>query len=74
MLQIESDVPFPNLTETHSTVTKYPFRKMKVGDSIYFEGEESSKIYSAAKTYAHRTGVKFTKRKEGQGYRLWRIT
>lgn len=71
-IKIEKNIPIPN-RERH--VSKYPFGKMKVGDSFFLLATDTNanKIRSAAAWYAVRNGFKFTVRKEGEGVRCWRI-
>lgn len=58
---------------------RYPFAKMKVGDSCYVPfGErtyEKARLNtsSAAYTWGFKHGRKFTVRREGEGIRVWRI-
>lgn len=55
---------------------KYPFSRMKVGQSFYFEAVELNdlnRVRSAASAYARRHEVKFSIVKEGKGYRCGRI-
>lgn len=50
---------------------KYPWAKMKVGDSFAWpDGVTSGAIYAANVRYAPK---KFSWRKYGDGYRVWRI-
>lgn len=55
---------------------KYPFARMKVGQSFYFEYHDFNdlnRVRSAASQYSRRHGVKFSIVKEGDGYRCGRI-
>jgi len=55
---------------------KYPFDKMKVGQSFYFEVADFSdlnRVRSAASQYSKRHHVKFSLIREGEGYRCGRI-
>jgi len=55
---------------------KYPFPKMKVGQSFYFMASnptDLNRIRSAASAYARRHGGKFSIVKESEGYRCGRI-
>lgn len=64
--KIEKGVPIPM-----NWRTKYPFAEMRPGDS--FKG--SQKVVSAVSYWAkrHPGKGKFTCRREGDGYRVWRI-
>ena len=48
---------------------KYPFKKMEVGDSFFSETDACSSAYM----YGKRNGKRFLIRKEGDGFRVWRI-
>lgn len=70
-IKIDKKVPMP-IMKGNSSQRKYPFGKMKVGDSFYIEIERN-KIASAASYYGIRNGVKFSLRLEGNGFRVWRV-
>lgn len=72
--------PVRNQKETRGAKSKYPFKRMRVGDSRLFKGEGANasdcKAYAAAQKYALYNGKKFSGRKEPgkPGYvRIWRI-
>lgn len=72
MTKIEKGVPLQN----HQSKKKYPFAKMQIGDSFFFEElPEVESAQNAGKGYAnrHNPGFKMTRRKVEGGYRLWRI-
>jgi hypothetical protein len=60
---------------------RYPFRKMKPGDSVFYPGantrEKQHPAYSYAKTLQKRHGLRFTLRSVVEagveGVRIWRI-
>ena len=55
---------------------RYPFARMKVGQSFYFEYHnfnDLNRVRSAASQYSRRHGVKFSIVKEGDGYRCGRV-
>lgn len=55
---------------------RYPFAKMAVGDSFFFEElTEVESAQNAGYSYAkrHDPAFKMTRRKVEGGYRLWRI-
>jgi len=49
--------------------SKYPFSKMEVGDSFFVKTKSGKSAYM----YSKRHGMRFTVRKEGDGFRIWRI-
>jgi hypothetical protein len=69
--QIESDVPVPDTEKT-----SYPFARMKVGESVFFErmdGYQRRRASSAAYAVGNRKGWKFSSRTADGGLRIWRI-
>lgn len=62
---------------------RYPFPKMEPGDSVFFPGQRHTRRKSdppgvaraatAARTYACRTGKRFTARQEAGGVRIARL-
>ena len=74
--KIDKNVPIP---ESNLRGSKYPIREMKVGDSFYLESEGEVKgARDAALKHIKRqkNGYKdwdYTTRKDGDGYRLWRV-
>jgi hypothetical protein len=54
---------------------KYPFDKMKVGQSFYFDRTDCDvqALRTAAYQCGARTGTKFSILKEGNGYRCGRV-
>lgn len=68
-LEIEKGQPIPK----HK---RYPFEKMEIGDSMFFENlREVESAQNAAYSYAklRDNGFRTTRRKLEDGYRLWRI-
>lgn len=68
-MHIDEAVPIP-------TRIRYHFDTWPVGGSRYFdELSEVENCSSAAYSYAktHNNGFKMTRRKDGNGYRIWRI-
>jgi hypothetical protein len=63
--KIEKDVPIP---DSHQN-TRWPFGKMKVGDSFEVPDAVMGKVAVAMSYYGKRHGMKFSKR----GKRVWRI-
>lgn len=66
---IEKNVPFRRSEAT------YPFHKMEVGDSFQVDGDEkdAKTLRSAASMYAARKNTKFSVKRSGDGYRVWRV-
>lgn len=67
-IKIETGVPIPTGRATHL----YPFADMKAGDSFVIpDGSLNARsgLYGVAK----RVGAKIAIRKEGNGFRVWRI-
>ena len=71
MIKIDKKVPMPAITN-RGRPAKYPWAEMKVGDSFFLKlskaASVNSMIYSAGKKHC----VRFSARKEGAGYRIWR--
>lgn len=68
-IKIEKNIPISE----HGN-RKYPFREMEVGDSFFVPDCKPSKINGPAQGFMRRNPeVKFTIRREGTGYRCWRI-
>jgi len=64
-MKIESGIPLPE---------RYPFAKMKVGDSFLIPESVSRHAAAvAALRYGAANGKKFTTRKTPEGYRCWRV-
>jgi hypothetical protein len=56
--------------------SRYPFNRMKVGQSFYIEADDFNKISrirQAAISYSKKHDVKFSVVKDGNGYRCGRI-
>lgn len=74
-MKIESGIPMPeNLGK--QTAGKYRFDDWKVGDSWYLDDlAQADSAQTSAKAWADRRGnnARFSRAKEGEGYRLWRI-
>lgn len=61
---IEKGVPIPNGR------SRYPFKDMEVGDSVYIEGKASSKISGS---FGILRPKRFIARNEKTGVRVWRV-
>lgn len=74
-MKIEESVPMPQSRAGRPSV--YAFEKMKVGDSVFFEGESISKgckQYIAANMYGRNHGWSFKGRTIDGGVRIWRVS
>ena len=57
-------------------ISSYPFGKMKVGQSFYFEPaavNDLMKLRGAAAHFGNRNGMKFSVVRDGEGFRCGRI-
>jgi len=70
MYEIDKEVPMPTTLKGYGP--KYPFGKMKVGDSFSFAKEELAKIRAASAYYGVRNEMKFKVAKSE--LRCWRIS
>ena len=68
--KIDKGVPMPKRTGLGST-PKYPWKSMKVGDS--FHTGPRDKPLGSVSAAGPRHGMKFSQRREGNGYRVWRM-
>ena len=69
MEEMQEGVPIPK-------VNNYNFKDWPIGGSRFFETlSEVESCASAAYSYAnyHGNGLRMTRRREGDGYRIWRI-
>lgn len=75
MITIDATVPIPEFAMQRSSgIRKYPFQKMEVGDSIFFENmTHDSNAIHAAKRYFSRNNKKMIARKQDNGIRIWRV-
>lgn len=73
-IEIEDGIEAPAARTAY--VTKYPFRKMKVGQSFWI-AEERKRVEPAASQCGRRYGMKFICRKMENGgewgIRVWRV-
>lgn len=76
-IKIQKGVKMPKVGGKGGRPTKYPFEKLKVGDSFYSPGVNTRHtIYGALKNYNGKIGVQrisISTRTEGDGIRVWRI-
>ncbi len=65
-IKIEKGIPLPN----RDARSKYPFRDMKIGDSIGFESvTDARRCHVSATSFGKRHNMKFRQ----AGNRVWRI-
>ncbi|WVR18324.1 hypothetical protein y223_00044 [Bordetella phage PY223] len=77
MFDIEDGVPLPDryLTRSRGRPQKWPFDRMRVGQSFHVKGyEEYERAKLAVQYWGRKTGFRFTcaKDKDGDGGRIWR--
>lgn len=68
-IDVQEGIPIPK-------VNRYNFETWPIGGSRYFDKlTQVEACASAAYSYAkhHGNGFRMTRRKEGDGYRIWRI-
>jgi hypothetical protein len=73
-IKIDKNVPVP--ANSHRRQTKYPWNEMAVGDSIFLPGTIGvrDRLSASSRQFAKRhAGFAFVMRKEGAGYRVWRV-
>ncbi len=61
-----------NIPVIRPRMEKYPFDKMKVGQSFYFKAEPA-RVRAAAWAHAKRHGGSYSIVKDGDGYRCGRV-
>jgi len=69
---IEDDVPVP----PHQTRRNWPFDKLKVGQSFHvgFEvGTIKASLAGSASRYGKVNGKRLIVKKDGDGFRVWRV-
>ena len=69
--KIEKGVPVPIQVPPNK---KFPFDEMSPGDSFGLSADEHKGTRAAAYAYGKVKGQKFTVRKNGAGYRCWRVS
>jgi hypothetical protein len=67
--KIESNIPPPEVGKHN---VKYPWKKLKIGDSFLVKHPCAS-IPSQASTIGPRIGMKFVTRSSPEGVRVWRV-
>lgn len=72
-MKVEKDIAIP-VGSAKGAPAKYPFSKMEVGDSVFFEnGKTGGKEYLAAQALGRYKKWKFSGREQDGGVRIWRI-
>jgi hypothetical protein len=71
-IEIDHGVPLPPLL---IPLPKLPWERLKVSDSFFVKGDRKlvTRVRSAAKERAKRSGEKYTCRAKANGIRVWRI-
>ena len=71
-MQIEKNIPLPGGVDPRE---RYPFPDMAIGDSFMIvDATWIKNLRSAAYMYSRRhPGTRFTCRRHGEGWRLWRV-
>ena len=74
-MKVEKNLPIPK--ENRGRKAKYPWDKLKVGDSFFIEGKSKKyNVYSCVASYNRTKApapISITIREEGEGVRVWRI-
>lgn len=68
--KIEKGKPLPR---RRNHASKYPWEKMKVGDSFAVTGRDGNSVRASASLAGIRMRMKFSVSYEGEGYRVWRV-
>lgn len=75
-IKIEKGVPIP-VGAGRQGIRKYPWREMEIGDSVFIgckDGETPEKVLSRlGQSLAFAKPLRFTRRREGDDVRVWRI-
>lgn len=72
MIEIDKNIPMPTV-QRGPGITHRPYAEMAVGDSFRIDAADAHRTRVSATKYAHRHGKRFTVRKDGDGYRVWRV-
>tara|TARA_R110002074_G_scaffold121968_1_gene256474 strand:- start:5107 stop:5325 length:219 start_codon:yes stop_codon:yes gene_type:complete len=71
-MNIEKDIPLP--PKGRGRPAKYPFGKMDVDDSVFFEGEKAGgRVYNAAMVFGRNHSKRFVGRVADGGLRIFRV-
>lgn len=66
--EIEKNVPLPQSWNVRASGLPETLRALEAGDSFHFNGPKTS-----PHVLAWRLGIKITLRKDGDGFRVWRV-
>lgn len=75
-MKIETGVKIPTTSSRKKYSSKYRFKDMNVGDSVFFavSGGSQSKPAKASYEWGKRHGVVFLSRRVDGGVRIWRVS
>lgn len=69
MIEVRRDIPVPM-----SRGDRYGYSSLKVGESVFIEGQKSNgQAAAGARSHGQYHKKKFAVRKEGSGVRIWRV-
>lgn len=76
--KIDKHVPIPTELVRQEGGSKYPFKDMDVGESVYYLGCDTSKfdsgsVYRAAQSTGRRLGMKFIGESDPDGLMITRV-
>lgn len=67
-MKVEKGIPIPK--RRHGVRGKYPLEELEPGDSFWVKDEQDTNL---CRVYARRHGIRMTRRREGDGFRIWRL-
>lgn len=70
---IEKGVKVPTGRKYPDKRSKYPLRKMEIGDSFLIPHEQSAAAKVTIYSYARSSGIKVKVRTLENGFRVWRV-
>lgn len=71
-MKIEKGIAIPEKPRSGGRPTKYPFKVMEVGDSVFIDEAEAKAAIAAARATGRIHGKKFVYRTVDGGIRIWR--
>ena len=72
-MKIDAGIPMLK-EESRGRPNKYPFGKMRIGDSFMVSEGDENLVRCSANGYGNRHSMKFSVRKYEGGYRCWRVS
>lgn len=72
MIKIDKGIPLTDGPPKGRNM-KYPWDVMEIGDSFLSEMKTAAAVTSAVSRAGHVYKRKFTARKDGNGFRVWRV-